>query len=110
MTRLCPACGLLHTERRCPQCRPAQRARMVRRHTGGARDTYAWRKLSQACISRDGYACQECGATREQGARLHAHHVVSRRIGGPDALENLITVCDRCHPRLEAEQRRREAT
>jgi len=60
----------------------------------------AWRQLSAAVTARDG-ACVQCGSTRD----LHAHHDVGRAEGGPDAPENLITLCAACHGRLEAGRR-----
>jgi 5-methylcytosine-specific restriction endonuclease McrA len=60
-----------------------------------------WRRLSAAVTARDG-ACVECGNTRH----LQAHHDVARAEGGPDAPENLVTLCASCHGRLEALRRR----
>jgi len=51
-------------------------------------------------LSRDGYRCTTCGATRD----LHVHHIVPRREGGPDELSNLVTLCFTCHERLHAER------
>jgi hypothetical protein len=32
---------------------------------------------------------------------LEEHHVIPQRFGGPDAPENIVTVCGRCHKKLE---------
>ncbi len=53
-----------------------------------------WEELRSATLRRDGYACQRCGA---DGRTLQAHHVIPRAAGGPDALENLVTLCRPCH-------------
>jgi len=53
-----------------------------------------WEQLALACKHRDGFRCVKCGGTR--GA-LHAHHRIPKSQGGPDTLENLITLCTRCH-------------
>ncbi len=105
----CLDCGALTPRSRCPKHERAKNRQRTRRPTRDNRDTTAWRKLSQACIRRDHETCQHCGATRQQGARLHAHHITSRRAGGPDTLDNLTTICHRCHPTVEADQRNREA-
>jgi hypothetical protein len=36
-------------------------------------------------------------------ATLHVHHVVPRSKGGLTALDNLLTLCERCHPIVEQE-------
>ena len=46
--------------------------------------------------------CVGCGA--EQG--LSVHHVVPARLGGSDAMDNLVTLCSRCHAGAEAQARR----
>lgn len=37
-------------------------------------------------------------------ATLHVHHVVPRSEGGLTALDNLLTLCERCHPIVEHER------
>ena len=59
-----------------------------------------WRKISRQVVARD-RACVRCGGTHY----LNAHHVIPRAQGGPDTLENLVTLCASCHGRLEAQQR-----
>ncbi|AFZ71605.1 HNH endonuclease [Natronobacterium gregoryi] len=53
-----------------------------------------WEELRQQTLRRDGYTCTRCGA---DGRTLQAHHVVPRSQGGPDELENLLTLCRPCH-------------
>ncbi len=49
-------------------------------------------------LRRDGFKCQYCGATPlEDGVKLHADHVVSRKHGGATTLENLKTACATCN-------------
>ena len=43
---------------------------------------------------RDNYMCQRCGAT---GAPLYVHHIVPRRRGGTNDLDNIVTLCHPCH-------------
>lgn len=46
---------------------------------------------------RDGFCCRYCGRSAEDGAILHADHVVARSKGGPTTLENLVTACFECN-------------
>lgn len=55
-------------------------------------ESAAWRDLRQATLRRDGHACQYCGAVAHQ-----ADHVVPRRRGGADALDNLVACCHICN-------------
>ena len=57
-----------------------------------------WRRRSKECYKRDGYRCQICGIF---GIILNAHHIISWRISHNDSLDNLITVCVKCHHKIE---------
>jgi 5-methylcytosine-specific restriction endonuclease McrA len=46
---------------------------------------------------RDGFACRYCGISVEDGAILHADHVIAQSKGGPTTLENLVTACMDCN-------------
>ena len=50
-------------------------------------------ELSTACFKRDGWRCRHCGDSNG----LHPHHVIYKSHGGADALNNLITLCWKCH-------------
>lgn len=65
---------------------------------GGGRNLgrTAWRRLRQEVLERDGHACREC--TGSTG--LVAHHIVHHDCGGPDTLDNLLTLCRPCHLRI----------
>ena len=56
-----------------------------------------WRALRRACLERDHTRCVICTDTY----RLTAHHIHARELGGADAIENLVTLCGRCHSKLE---------
>lgn len=51
---------------------------------------YAWQKLRAKVRARDHNRCRNCGATE----KLSVHHI---QRGGPDAYDNLILLCSRCH-------------
>jgi len=42
---------------------------------------------------RDGYRCALCDSSRH----LQVHHAIPRGKGGSNSIQNLITLCDRCH-------------
>lgn len=53
-------------------------------------------QLKNRVLNRDGWKCQCCGSRKD----LHVHHLVRRSQLGPDALENLMTLCSGCHRRV----------
>lgn len=75
-------------------------------------DRSDWRRRRIEVYQRDGYECQECGCKclNTADSKLHpkrkiqAHHIISRRNGGGDELENLVTLCMSCHHKLERRQ------
>lgn len=70
---------------------------------------WPWRKRRHEVYARDNWTCQDCGChcLNSRDARLHpkrkiqAHHIVARRDGGSDELENLVTLCMSCHHKRE---------
>ena len=53
-----------------------------------------WSMVRADVLARDNGACQLCGSV---GGMLHIHHILKRNKGGTDHLDNLITVCPKCH-------------
>jgi len=75
-------------------------------------DSAAWHVLATACKERDGHRCRQC-KRRRRGMILHAHHIIPRSAGGPDTLDNLATLCRRCHETVHGRRiprRRRKRT
>lgn len=73
--------------------------------------TKAWFRRARECYERDGWICQDRGcvclsandaARIDPRRRVQAHHIVARRNGGNDELENLVTLCLSCHRKREA--------
>lgn len=60
---------------------------------------YGLGNAKAACFVRDNYTCQCC---KTKKGKLNAHHIVYRCLGGADTLENLITLCEKCHKKLHA--------
>lgn len=52
-------------------------------------------KIRMQVLERDNYTCQICKAVGD--SKLHVHHVLKRTEGGTDHLDNLLTVCNKCH-------------
>ena len=52
--------------------------------------------LRIATLMRDGYQCTQC----KEKKSLDAHHIIWREYGGKDTIENLITLCKRCHKKV----------
>lgn len=57
--------------------------------------------IRKAVILRDGCKCQECG---RGNTILEVHHIRPRRLDGPNTLENLITLCPKCHQKTEGHE------
>ncbi len=57
-----------------------------------------WKHLRAAALERDGHECQLCTSKE----RLVVHHFRPRKMGGPDELFNLLTVCVACHQRFHS--------
>ena len=55
-------------------------------------DDSEWLKLRQQVLERDKYTCRQCGCT---DGLMYVHYVVPKRLGGLDALDNLITLCSK---------------
>lgn len=56
-----------------------------------------WREIRKKCYERDNNSCTQCGSSEN----LHAHHIIPRRAGGVDELENLVTLCAKCHGKIK---------
>jgi len=61
-------------------------------------DKATWAEVRLAVLARDGYRCVKCG----QKDDLHVHHIRPRRHGGGHQMENLQTLCFRCHMTMTA--------
>lgn len=53
-----------------------------------------WLNIRTQVLKRDHYRCVNCGQT---GTDLHVHHVVPKSKGGTEELDNLVTLCAKCH-------------
>ncbi len=60
-------------------------------------DTKGFYNVKQAVLNRDKYACQICGKT---GGKLEVHHIVFKKQGGSDRMDNLVCLCKDCHEKI----------
>jgi uncharacterized protein YjhX (UPF0386 family) len=60
-----------------------------------------WNILKHRCYERDGWRCLICGKHIHKKGEIQAHHLVPKRIGGPDELFNLTTLCQSDHIKVE---------
>ena len=58
---------------------------------------YQLANLREAVFVRDQWTCQICKKSISDGVILHAHHIIPRSAGGTNRLNNLLTVCHKCH-------------
>ena len=82
----------------CADHPPRPKPRMAERRKA------SWLRARVAALQRDGHTCRHCGATMRT-ATLHVHHIVPRSQCGPTMLQNLVTLCEVCHPVVEREGR-----
>ena len=70
-------------------------------------DSREWKLLRDSVVNRDRYTCQECGYRKgnKERRQLNVHHVIPRKEGGADHPENLVTLCKRCHGKMEGKRK-----
>jgi hypothetical protein len=54
-------------------------------------------ELRKQVLLRDEYTCQTC---YKSDPILEVHHLIPKRFGGLDSLNNLTTQCEKCHTLL----------
>lgn len=58
----------------------------------------AWSKTRLEILERDNHTCQVCDKKMQ---RLDIHHILPKNSGGTNHSDNLITVCQSCHKKIE---------
>jgi len=56
--------------------------------------TKEWKRARMRALVRDDFKCVKCGIDT---FKLHVHHIISLKCGGSDELDNIISVCHKCH-------------
>ena len=64
-----------------------------------------WEDIRARALARDQHRCSGRFLGGECSAILDVHHILPAAEGGTDELDNLLTVCHRHHPTLEALRR-----
>lgn len=57
--------------------------------------TRGWRVIRERVIARD-QCCQACGQSE---GKMHVDHIIPKRLGGSDLMENLQLLCEMCNLR-----------
>jgi hypothetical protein len=66
-----------------------------------------WILVRNSVFNRDGYRCRCCGKGCNNG-KLHCHHQIPYRISKDNSLNNLISLCNKCHTITDYEFRKFE--
>ncbi len=92
MEKYCPKCKRVFEDLKyevCPVCTIPLMEREGRiRPPKGVREEV---------FRRDGYTCQMCGASKDDGAKLELDHIIPVAQGGTNDLNNLQTLCRECN-------------
>lgn len=48
-------------------------------------------------LKRDNFRCKICGASADEGVKLHVDHIIPVSKGGKTEMDNLQTLCDKCN-------------
>ena len=59
-------------------------------------------KIRTMVLERDKYTCQVCESVGT--SKFHIHHIHKRNEDGTDCLDNLITVCPKCHRKKDGKE------
>jgi hypothetical protein len=77
------------------------KSRKRKQRLASGRDAYRksdeWQRKRTLVLKRDKYHCVYCGA---RASRIHQKHYAPRNIGS-EPIEWLVSVCERCHRRLD---------
>lgn len=60
-------------------------------------------KLREQVLERDQYTCQICNKQFDKSdlSTLDTHHIIPKRHNGLDSINNLTSVCEKCHGLIE---------
>lgn len=66
---------------------------------------HKWKKIRKSALVRDGYLCQECLKSNIITPATDVDHILNKKRGGTDALDNLQSLCNPCHIKKTVEER-----
>jgi len=87
----------------------AKRGEKNPNYKGGRAESYgtSWSWQRRKALERDGHVCRKCRTFETNGREPQVHHIIRFKKFGierheeANALDNLITLCDKCHRKLE---------
>lgn len=92
---LCDSCAaILNVPRKKAKARKVQFVSDEFKRAQRARMTPAYK---ESILRRDGYRCQICGKSRQDGASLEVDHIKPVSLGGTSDASNLRTLCFECN-------------
>src|SRR5438067_2500995 len=95
IVRLCPSCRVAKVIK--GRCGPCQRAYEQRRGSASARGyDHRWQRIRRLVIARDPL-CTLCLAKGRVTPSTEADHIIAKRHGGSDDLDNLRGTCKSCN-------------
>ncbi|MBD3220076.1 hypothetical protein GF314_02450 [bacterium] len=102
IARRCPDCEVVFArgKRLDPTAADALECDHVRRRADGRNRSVIPPSTRGRVLDRDGYRCTTPGCSNSHF--LEIHHIVPRHRGGSNRLENLTTLCTRCHRHAHA--------
>ena len=59
---------------------------------------FEWERIRNVVLERDKKICQLCGNKKK---KLDVHHLIPYRVSKDNSIENLISLCSKCHHKVE---------
>ena len=86
---------------------------VIKQRNQRAKDNFRFGGNRMIALSRDGFMCTECGMTNEEHISLYDRELTTHHIDGNgrntqeknNNLDNLTTLCLKCHGRLDIKKR-----
>jgi len=106
---LCTTCTLIQAQQRIDHSGPNNHAWKGGGHNwqagklGRDKDGLSWKKQRLLAWEHDSYTCQDCGA-KPAKRKVDVHHISPYRVSQSHALDNLISLCQKCHKKHDATQ------
>ena len=65
-----------------------------------------WKRIRKRALVRDNYLCQDCLSRNILTNATDVDHILNKKRGGTDAIDNLQSLCNPCHKAKTIEERR----
>lgn len=82
-----------------PEPVKAKKVKLIQRTSEEFLSSFAWRRLRMEVLKEQGRRCKCCGATPDDGVRMHVDHIKPRKLFPELSLEksNLQVLCEVCN-------------